>query len=86
MASLSAVSLSADINFIKQPAETKLLQSTIKINKIEDYPAEKVVMVHVEDVGHFVLDDLSGINYDTPSEWTNDSVKKAVLKYLQINS
>ena len=41
MASLSAVSLSADINFIKQPAETKLLQNTIKINKIEDYPAER---------------------------------------------
>ena len=86
MASLSAVSLSADINFIKQPAETKLLKNTIKINKIEDYPAEKVVMVHVEDVGQFILDDLSYHNYDTPTQWTNELVEKAVLKYLQLNS
>ena len=43
-------------------------------------------MVHVEDVGHFVLDDLSHHNYDTPTQWTNELVEKAVLKYLQNNS
>jgi len=86
MASLSAISLSADINFIKRPADVQKFSNNVTITQITDHPAIRTVIAHVDGIDPIILDDLSGVNYDTPSEWTNSDVENAVIKYLQINS
>jgi len=41
-------------------------------------PEAKKVIAFVDDIGRLELDDLSGVNYDSPAEWTNADVVKAV--------
>jgi len=77
------VNLSASKTITTVPAETITLNSgDLKIQRIIDMPQMKKVTVFVEEIGKIELDELSGDNYDTPAEWTNASIKTAILNYI----
>ena len=85
MSNLS-ISLSAAKTVVLKPAETQTLDGDVIIDKIVDMPSLSSVSVTVRDLGVIQPADLNGDNYDSPAEWTNASVKAAVLKHIYDNS
>ena len=76
------ITLNAPKTIVKQPEVTETI-SEIKIDRIVDIPAEKKVFVFVK--GQIInLPQLSGDNYDTPSEWTNEDVIDAVKAHFGV--
>ena len=67
---------------VKQPEMTKTI-TEIVIDRIVDIPAQKKVAVFI-DGERIELDTLSGVNYDTPSEWDNAAVVAAVKAYFGV--
>ena len=67
---------------VKQPEITKTI-TEIVIDRIVDIPAQKKVAVFI-DGERIELDTLSGVNYDTPSEWDNAAVVAAVKAYFGV--
>lgn len=76
------VSLSAPITVIKQPEVTETI-TEITIDRIVDIPSMKKVFVFIKGE-RIELAQLSGDNYDTPSEWTNADVIAAVKAHYNI--
>jgi len=64
---------------VKQPEITETI-SVISIDRIVDIPGERKVFVFVKGE-RIELEQLSGDNYDTPNEWTNEDVVSAVKAY-----
>lgn len=79
------VTLSATESVTVTPAEVVDLSGTVSINRIIDLPKQRKVIAVVEGLGRITLDELSGDNYDTPSEWSNADVVTAVTNYIQSN-
>lgn len=81
------INLSADYDFTLKPAETISFSTSgnYEIKKITDYPVLSAVYVDLDPLGRIYLEDLSGENYDQPSEWTNSDIKDAIIKYIQTN-
>ena len=67
---------------VKQTEITKTI-TEIVIDRIVDIPAQKKVAVFI-DGERIELDTLSGVNYDTPSEWDNAAVVAAVKAYFGV--
>ena len=76
------VSLSAPITVIKQPEVTETI-TEITIDRIVDIPSMKKVFVFIKGE-RIELAQLSGDNYDTPSEWTNADVIAAIKAHYNI--
>lgn len=70
------ITLDTPKTIIKQPEITETI-SEITINRIVDIPDEKKVIVFIKGE-RIELSQLSGDNYDTPNEWTNEDVVSAV--------
>jgi hypothetical protein len=81
-----SVTLPNEIVVVTSPAVTTTLPTEVKIERIVDIPGEREVAVFVEGLGRIVLDNLSGDNYDTPSEWSNESVIESVTNYILSHS
>ena len=67
---------------VKQPEITKTITEVV-IDRIIDIPAQKKVAVFI-DGERIELDVLSGVNYDTPTEWDNAAVVAAVKAYFGV--
>lgn len=78
MSTLS-ITLTAETNYIIQPAETVTLNGQVTISNIVDNPADQTVHAEVEGVGILLLDDLSLSNY---GDWSQAEVGKNVKKLL----
>lgn len=76
------VTLSAPITVIKQPEVTETI-TEITIDRIVDIPSMKKVFVFIKGE-RIELAQLSGDNYDTPSEWTNADVIAAIKAHYNI--
>lgn len=77
------ITLSTPTTIVKQPEVTETI-SEITIDRIVDIPGEKKVIVFIR--GEIIeLSQLSGDNYDTPNEWTNEDVINAVKTHYGIN-
>ena len=77
------INLPAPLTVVKQP----LIEETITeivIERIVDIPGDKKVVVFIQGQ-RIELDQLSGDNYDTPSEWSNSDVVAAVKALYSIN-
>lgn len=81
MSSLS-INLSSAKTVVTQPEESVTLEGEVIIRRIVDIPGEKQVVAFVEGIGRLELDELSGDNYDTPAEWSNDDVVTAVTNII----
>lgn len=79
------VSLSAEKEFVTQPEQSVTLSGDVVIRRIVDIPGEKKVIAFVDGVGRLELDELSGDNYDTPTEWTNADIVTAVTNLINGN-
>lgn len=66
------------------PARTQTLQDSVTIERIVDIPSQKLVRVFIAGTV-LELEELSGENYDTPEEWTNESIVQAVKNKLGID-
>jgi hypothetical protein len=55
------------------------------IDRIIDIPHEKKVFVVIRGGDRLELDGVSGDNYDTPEEWTNSDIIKAVKAHYNIS-
>jgi len=77
------ITLNNPITIVKQPLIEETI-SEITIDRIVDLPNEKKVFVFVKGE-RIELEQLSGDNYDTPNEWTNEDVVSAVKAYYGIN-
>jgi len=67
---------------VKQPEITKTITEVV-IDRIIDIPAQRKVAVFI-DGERIELDALSGVNYDTPTEWDNAAVVAAVKAYFGV--
>jgi len=67
---------------VKQPEITKTITEVV-IDRIIDIPAQRKVAVFI-DGERIELDALSGVNYDTPTEWDNAAVVAAVKAYFDV--
>lgn len=76
------ITLNAPKTIVKQPEITETI-SEITIDRIVDIPGEKKVFVFIKGE-RIELSQLSGDNYDTPNEWTNEAVVDAVKAYYGI--
>ena len=76
------ITLSAATTIVKQPEITETI-SEIIIDRIVDIPGEKKVIVFIKGE-RIELSQLSGDNYDTPEEWTNEAVVSAVKAYYGV--
>ena len=77
------IDLQTPFTVVKQP----LIEETITeivIERIVDIPGDKKVVVFIQGQ-RIELDQLSGDNYDTPSEWSNSDVVAAVKALYSIN-
>ena len=81
MSNLS-INLSSAKTVVTQPEESVTLEGEVIIRRIVDIPGEKQVVAFVEGIGRLELDELSGDNYDTPAEWSNDDVVTAVTNII----
>lgn len=81
MSNLS-INLSSAKTVVTQPEESVTLEGEVVIRRIVDIPGEKQVVAFVEGIGRLELDELSGDNYDTPAEWSNDDVVTAVTNII----
>ncbi len=81
-----SVSLSTPKTVTVTPAQTETFTGSVEIQRIVDIPADRKVIAFVPGLGRIELDDLSGDNYDTPSEWTNADVVAAVSSYITANA
>lgn len=77
MSTLS-INLSSAKTIVTTPEESVTVSGEVVIRRIVDMPGAKKVIAFVDEIGRLELDDLSGVNYDTPAEWTNADVVKAV--------
>lgn len=76
------ISLNAPTTIVRRPAETETVEKLI-IDRIIDVPSERKVIVFV--LGERIeLDSLSGDNYDTPTEWSNNDIINAVKTYYNV--
>jgi len=76
------IELTTPIEVIRQP-EVKDTISEITIERIVDLPTEKKVVVFIRGQ-RIELDALSGDNYDTPEEWSNESLIAAVKAHFGV--
>jgi hypothetical protein len=76
------ITLSEPKTIVKQPEVTETI-SEITIDRIVDIPGERKVFAFAKG-SRIELDQLSGDNYDTPSEWTNQDVIDAVKAHYGI--
>ena len=67
---------------VKQPEITETI-TEITIDRIVDIPSMKKVFVFIKGE-RIELSQLSGDNYDTPNEWTNQDVIDAVKAHYGI--
>ena len=81
MSNLS-INLSSAKTVVTQPEESVTLDGEVIIRRIVDIPGEKQVVAFVEGIGRLELDELSGDNYDTPAEWSNNDVVTAVTNII----
>ena len=77
------IALSSAITIVKQPAVTETVADELVIERIVDIPSERKVNVFVRGQ-RIELEQLSGDNYDTPSEWTNADVVAAVRAHFGV--
>ena len=76
------ITLNTPKTIVKQPEITETI-SEITIERIVDIPSEKKVFVFIKGE-RIELSQLSGDNYDTPNEWTNEAVVDAVKAHFGI--
>lgn len=76
------VNITTPITYVTQPEESVTLQGNVVIKRIVDIPGEKKVIAFVEGIGRLELDELSGDNYDVPTEWSNADVVNAVANLI----
>jgi len=76
------INLTAPLSVVVQPEVRKTI-TALSIERIIDFPSQRKVAVFVEGE-RIELDALSGDNYDTPAEWTNDDVVNAVKTHFGI--
>ena len=76
------INLTAPLSVVVQPEVRKTI-TALSVERIIDFPSQRKVVVVVEGE-RIDLDALSGDNYDTPSEWTNDDVVNAVKSHFGI--
>ena len=67
---------------IKQPEITETITELV-IDRIVDMPTQKKVFVFINGQ-RIELSQLSDDNYDTPEEWSNDTLINAVKAYYGI--
>lgn len=67
---------------VKQPEITETI-TEITIDRIVDIPSMKKVFVFIKGE-RIELPQLSGDNYDTPNEWTNQDVVDAVKAHYNV--
>jgi len=67
---------------IKQP-EISVTLNEVTIDRIVDLPSQRKVVVFVSGE-RIELDALSGDNYDTPEEWSNETLINAVKEHYGI--
>lgn len=67
---------------IKQPEITETI-TEINIERIVDIPSQKKVFVFIKGE-RIELPQLSGDNYDTPEEWSTETLIDAVKAYYAI--
>ena len=76
------INLPTPLTVIKQPLIEEII-TEIVIERIVDIPGDKKVIVFIKGQ-RIELDQLSGDNYDTPSEWTNADIITAVKAHFGI--
>jgi len=76
------ITLTEPKTIVKQPEITETF-SEIIIDRIVDFPSEKKVFVFINNK-RIELPQLSGDNYDSPNEWTNEDVVSAVKVHYGI--
>lgn len=76
------IALTSPQTIIKQPEITETV-SEIVIERIVDIPALKKVFVFIRGE-RIELPQISGENYDSPKEWTNNDVIAAVKAHYNI--
>jgi hypothetical protein len=77
------IDLQAPLTIVKQPLVEETINEIV-IERIVDIPGDKKVFVFIQGQ-RIELDQLSGDNYDTPSEWSNSDVVTAVKALYNIN-
>ena len=76
------IALTTPQTIVKQPEITEII-TKIVIERIVDIPSIKKVFVFIRGE-RIELAQLSGDNYDTPNEWTNQDVINAVKAHYNI--
>jgi hypothetical protein len=76
------ITLTTPLVVIKQPEITETI-TEVDIERIVDMPAQKKVFVFIGDQ-RIELSQLSDDNYDTPEEWSNETLIDAVKAHYGI--
>lgn len=77
------ITLNNPVSIIQRPAEV-LNISSFTIQRIKDLPAAKEVHVKIKELSEeLLIPEISGENYDTAPDWTNNSIELWVTNWLE---